>query len=241
VVERAVQHTWRLRQPAVEQALILTTPCREQSERSQLQTSSSITTAETYLQRTFWQQAMTGNDQLRQRVKFALTEMMVVSSTNPAVGRMPRGMANYYDVLGADAFGNFRKLLEDVTLSPVMGKFLSMLGNDKGDANRDDENCAREVMQFHSRALSAESGWDTEAGRVRQRNPTYPTNDVLVWRRSYGLQLNIPGDPENTSAWSNCCAHVGNGFGEVLADAELPQSHSRRKEFSRRHDSGGVS
>jgi len=52
----------------------------------------------------------------------------VISSTDPAVANMPRGMANYYDVLGADAFGNFRKLLEDVTLSPAMGKFLSMLG-----------------------------------------------------------------------------------------------------------------
>ena len=37
--------------------------------------------------------------------------------------------------LGADAFGNFRQLLQDVTLNPMMGQFLSMLGNDKGDAN----------------------------------------------------------------------------------------------------------
>ena len=48
---------------------------------------------------------------------------------------MPRGKANYYDMLGADAFGNFRQLLDDVTLNPMMGQFLSMQGNDKGDAN----------------------------------------------------------------------------------------------------------
>jgi len=86
---------------------------------------------------------------LRQRMVYALTELMVISSTNPAVANMPRGMANYYDVLGADAFGNFRQLLQDVTLNPMMGQFLNMQGNDKGDATRDpDENYAREVMQL---------------------------------------------------------------------------------------------
>ncbi len=68
---------------------------------------------------------------------------------------MPRGMANYYDVLGADSFGNFRQLLQDVTLEPnTLGQFLSMLGNDKGDATRDpDENYAREVMQLFTIGL----------------------------------------------------------------------------------------
>ena len=79
---------------------------------------------------------------------------------------MPRGMANYYDVLGADAFGNFRQLLEDVTLNPMMGQYLSVMGNDKGDATRDpDENYAREVMQLlHHRTLSTQSGWHAETG-----------------------------------------------------------------------------
>jgi hypothetical protein len=89
-----------------------------------------------YMLQSFWQQAITGDDQLRQRMKYVLSEIMVVSSTNGAVSNMPRGMANYYDMLGADAFTNFRQILQDVTLSPVMGEFLNVLGNDKGDANR---------------------------------------------------------------------------------------------------------
>ncbi len=95
-----------------------------------------------------------GNDQLRQRVQYALSEQFVISGTTPAVQNMPRGEANYYDMLGADAFGNFRQLLQDVTLSPMMGQFLSMLQNDKGDANTDpDENYAREVMQLFTIGL----------------------------------------------------------------------------------------
>ena len=67
---------------------------------------------------------------------------------------MPRGEASYYDMLGTDAFGNFRTLLQDVTLSPMMGQFLSMLGNDKGNATTDpDENYAREVMQLFTIGL----------------------------------------------------------------------------------------
>jgi uncharacterized protein (DUF1800 family) len=71
-----------------------------------------------YLEGSFWQQAIAGSDQLRQRVKYALTEQMVVSSQDFALAEMPRGTANYYDVLGADAFGNFRQLLEDATRDP---------------------------------------------------------------------------------------------------------------------------
>ncbi len=57
-------------------------------------------------------------------------------------------------MLGADAFGNFRQLLEDVTLNPMMGQYLSVMGNDKGDATRDpDENYAREVMQLFTIGL----------------------------------------------------------------------------------------
>ena len=68
-------------------------------------------------------------------------------------------------MLGADAFGNFRQLLEDVTLSPVMGEFLNVLNNDKGDATRDpDENYAREVMQLLTIGLyQLNPGWHAEA------------------------------------------------------------------------------
>ena len=110
---------------------------------------------ESLVQDAFWQQSLTAPDELRQRVKYALSQMFVISSNNTtAIQNMPRGEANYYDMLGADAFGNFRQLLQDVTLNPMMGQFLSMLGNDKGNATTDpDENYAREVMQLFTIGL----------------------------------------------------------------------------------------
>jgi uncharacterized protein (DUF1800 family) len=102
----------------------------------------------------FWKQAVTGPDQLRQRVALALSEIMVISDQNGNVD--PEGMAHYLDLLEADAFGNFRQLLADVTLDPTMGVYLNMLGNDQGDpANgiNPNENYAREVNQLFSIGL----------------------------------------------------------------------------------------
>ena len=63
----------------------------------------------------WWSQALGGEDQLRQRVAFALSEIFVVSSPNATLQAQPRGVASYYDMLGDNAFGNYRDLLEDVT------------------------------------------------------------------------------------------------------------------------------
>jgi uncharacterized protein (DUF1800 family) len=98
----------------------------------------------------FWKQAITGQDQLRQRVTWGLSQIFVVGDVN--------NMRNsaYYDVLAADAFGNFRTLLEDVTLSPAMGYWLSHIGNKKEDpvtGRLPDENYAREVMQLFTIGL----------------------------------------------------------------------------------------
>jgi uncharacterized protein (DUF1800 family) len=99
--------------------------------------------------------AINGPDQLRQRVTFALSEIFVISEYGP-LHRMPLAVASYNDTLAEHAFGNFRDLLEDVTLHPAMGVYLSMLGNQKEDAAlniRADENYAREVMQLFSIGL----------------------------------------------------------------------------------------
>ena len=66
---------------------------------------------EDLVQDTFWQQSLTAPDELRQRVKYALSQIFVISSNNTtAIQNMPRGEASYYDTLGNDAFGNFRQL-----------------------------------------------------------------------------------------------------------------------------------
>jgi uncharacterized protein (DUF1800 family) len=173
--------------------------------------------------------------QRRQRVKYALSEIMVVSSSNFAVQSMPRGEAGYYDLLGQDAFGNFRTLLNDVTLNPMMGQFLSMLGNDKGNATTDpDENYAREVMQLFTIGLYQLNNDGTQQlNSTGQPIPTYSNTDVMGLAAVFtGFSWNIPGN--NTDiAWSNCCLYVGQGFGEdILPMQSFPSHHStEEKDF----------
>jgi uncharacterized protein (DUF1800 family) len=105
---------------------------------------------------TWWRIALTAPDQLRQRVAFALSEILVVSDQGNGLNNRVIALANYYDLLLAHSFGNYRDLLQQVTLSPVMGVYLSHLGNQKADvANniRPDENYARELMQLFTIGL----------------------------------------------------------------------------------------
>jgi uncharacterized protein (DUF1800 family) len=103
-----------------------------------------------------WRQAVIGEDQLRQRMAFALSEIFVVSANNARLGNEPRALAAYYDLMAANAFGNYRDLIEDVARSPAMGVYLSHMANERGDAETGripDENFAREVMQLFAIGL----------------------------------------------------------------------------------------
>ncbi len=103
----------------------------------------------------WWRHAIEADDQLRQRVAFALSEIFVVSGRNGLANHQD-GLANVYDIYLRNAFGNYRTLLEDLTLNPVMGEYLSMKGNHKPDIEeniRPDENYAREVLQLFSIGL----------------------------------------------------------------------------------------
>jgi uncharacterized protein (DUF1800 family) len=109
-----------------------------------------------WLQDTFWQQALAAPDQLRQRVKFALSQILVVSAENGTIASLADSHASYVDTLGQHAFGNYRQLLEAVATHPAMGIYLSHLRNRKGDpatGRVPDENFAREVMQLFSIGL----------------------------------------------------------------------------------------
>ena len=102
----------------------------------------------------FWKQAATGNDQLRQRMAYALSQIFVVSAVDNNVGSHPYGLASFYDTLGQYAFGNYRDLLQAVALHPMMGIYLSHMRNEKESGTRvPDENFAREVMQLMSIGL----------------------------------------------------------------------------------------
>jgi uncharacterized protein (TIGR03437 family) len=103
----------------------------------------------------FWNQAVTGDDQLRQRVVFALSQITVVSFKSTLESE-EYALASYVDVLAKNAFGNYRQLLQDITLNPAMGRYLDMLGNDKEDpatGRNPNENFAREVLQLFSIGL----------------------------------------------------------------------------------------
>ena len=103
----------------------------------------------------WWDASLFGEDQLRQRVAYALSQIMVISDRSNFEEDI-WGIANYYDMLADNAFGNYRDLIEDVTLSPIMGMYLSMMGNEKPDPERNvrpDENYARELMQLFSIGL----------------------------------------------------------------------------------------
>lgn len=105
---------------------------------------------------TWWKVSLTAPDQLRQRLAFAWSEIMVVSDQGNGLNNQPLAMANYYDLLLQSGNGSYRELLEKVTLSPVMGIYLSHLGNEKPDVARNirpDENYAREVMQLFTIGL----------------------------------------------------------------------------------------
>ena len=132
-------------------------------------------------QEAWWTNAITGPDQLRQRVAFALSELLVVSDQSGAIEGYPIAMANYYDLLVDGAFGNYRNLLENVTLSPVMGHYLSMFKNRKPDLDaniRPDENYAREIMQLFSVGLVRLNANGTVQTSGGQPIPTYDQDTI---------------------------------------------------------------
>jgi uncharacterized protein (DUF1800 family) len=105
---------------------------------------------------TMWKTFSSSDDQLRQRMAYALSQIFVISLDSNIANANPRGPANYLDVLGENAFGNYRALLEAVTYSPMMGIYLSSMRNQKENpatGSVPDENYAREIMQLFSIGL----------------------------------------------------------------------------------------
>ena len=126
-------------------------------------------------------------DPLRQRVAFALSELFVISDRLDALGNEPIGMANYYDMLLKNAFGNYRDLLYNVGTHPCMGLYLSHLQNEKGDpvaGTFADENFAREIMQLFSIGI-----WELNPDGTRKLDgnqqpiPTYDNTTVANMAR----------------------------------------------------------
>ena len=117
---------------------------------------SASNNSDEYQLSSWYENALHAPDQLRQRVAYALSQVLVVSLNNSQLAQRPEALAHYYDLLIEHAFGNYRELLSAMARSPAMGFYLSHQGNQKANASRNtvpDENFARELMQLFTIGL----------------------------------------------------------------------------------------
>lgn len=127
-----------------------------------------------YIYPLFWERVVHGEDQLRQRVAYTLSQIIVISVEDAAHWTEP--FVDYLDMLQTAAFGNYAELLRSVTYSPAMGIYLTYLGNEKTDPKTGaapDENYARELMQLFTIGVSPL----TEGGEQRS-GETFGPDDV---------------------------------------------------------------
>jgi uncharacterized protein (DUF1800 family) len=120
-------------------------------------TSGQITSITApYNRRARNQVMISGSDQLRQRVAYALSQIFVISDNTSTINNAEEGSSSYYDMLARDSFGTFRQLVLDVTYHPMMGRYLTHYQNRKANlttGTRPDENYAREIMQLFTIGL----------------------------------------------------------------------------------------
>ena len=178
----------------------------------------------------FWKQAVTGEDQLRQRVAYALSQIFVISMADGTVGDSPRAVAAWLDMLSDQGLGNYRSLLETVSRHPMMGVYLSHLRNQKADARTGrvpDENYAREVIQLFSIGLVELN--DDGSARTAGGNAidTYTPADVSGMARVFtGWSWACPDWPDNgcfSQGTANGNSDPDRSFKAMLG---YPQYHS---------------
>ncbi len=154
-----------------------------------------------------WSQLLSGPDMMRKRVALALSEFFVSSLASAEFTWRAHAYASWWDTLVRNAFGNYRQLLEDVTLHPAMGYFLNTKGNQKENTKTGrvpDENYAREVMQLFSLGvyqLNLDGSVKTDGGGKPLE--TYTQDDVTNlarvftgydFDRSDGVKHTVPGE-----------------------------------------------
>lgn len=165
------------------------------------------------VQAAFIQNAVTGADQLRQRVAFAVSEIWVVSATSgvPAAYAYPP----YWRIFRDNAFGNYRSLIEAVTLNPAMGRYLNMANNNKGNVaagTSANENYARELMQLFTLGLTQLQ--PNGAPVVDQSNNPVPTyTQAIVTQLAKAMTgWTYPTAPGATAKTNNPAYYTGQMF-----------------------------
>ncbi len=156
-----------------------------------------------------WNQLMSGGAEVRKRAALALSEFFVVSLNGVDFRWKGQGMARYWDILQQGAFGNFRDVLEQVSLNPAMGVWLNTRGNRRADGKgrAPDENYSREVMQLFSIGL-VELNSDGTPRTNSDGSPieTYTNDDVTELAKAFtGYDFDYTGNspspnPQNPSS-----------------------------------------
>lgn len=146
----------------------------------------------------FWRNAIESEDQLRQRMAYALSQIIVVSDAPEAFETFPQAVGYVMDIFSRNAFGNYRDVLEQVTYSPAMGFYLTYLGNEKANpetGRMPDENYARELLQLFTVGLVALKGTGEPKLDVNGNPSELYTNDDITGLAKVFTGLDFAEDP----------------------------------------------
>lgn len=195
------------------------------------------------VQRQFFSNAVTQPDQLRQRVAWALSQIVVISTIERDLA-VAYVLARYQNILAEEAFGNFEALLRRVTLSPAMGNWLDMVNNDKPNASGSrvpNENYSRELLQLFSigvHELQADGTplLDAQGNRIA----TYDQPEIKAFARVFTgwTYPSVDGSPprgKNPAFYAAPMAPYPNGHDtnakQLLEDFSVPAGQSIEKDL----------
>ncbi len=160
--------------------------------------------------RHWYRSAVVESDQLRQRLAWAISQIIVISDQGDALSGEPLMLAEWNDIIMRNAFGNYRDLLQQATRSPTMGRWLTSLRNRKFEGTLSpDENYAREIMQLFSIGL-IERNLDFSPVLIGGNTiPTYDNATITAIARAFtGLSYDCTGNAlvagTDTSILRNC-------------------------------------
>ncbi|MEO7030678.1 MAG: DUF1800 family protein, partial [Acidobacteriaceae bacterium] len=182
----------------------------EQFALPQISNYDNITAVQNGMSAHFLTNAVTNRDQLRQRVGFALSQIFVTSAEKLIWNF---NMVPFQDMLLADSFSNFRKIMGDVTLSPAMGEYLDMANNAKANSSIGavaNENYAREIMQLFTIGtdmLNQDGSLQLDPSGLPI--PTYSQFTITEFARVYTGWTYAPAPPKRLVWGAGTYAYTG--------------------------------
>jgi uncharacterized protein (DUF1800 family) len=189
----------------------------------------------------WWQTMLTGPDQLRQRVAFALSEIFVVSTNSVN----SRAVTAYQNTLANDAFGNFYTIMQDVSLSSAMGAYLNMLNSNKPATGQiANENYPRELMQLFTTGIDMlNQDGSLQLDGSGNPIPVYTETQVQAFARAYtgwtyasstgGSPTSFPNNTANYDSPMAPVASAHDATAKILLNGTtLPPGQSASQDLS---------